>query len=193
MGLAQLYDLLASWLGREDTRLLVVPLALAGAVLIPFAVARRRHRAMGLRVSFTLSIYTACYLVLHFILHCTTTTMSTTTSSSVPSLVVDRALWVLHLCALLYHLAYGFTWHLRPWFIYGVGLPGYCFFLAVVLFVPAFVVVRLCTSALGLVVFAGGSALADELVLVALFSLLFTWSILFHQVIMISPCVCVCV
>jgi hypothetical protein len=70
-----------------------------------------------------------------------------------------------------------------------VGLPGYCFFLAVVLFVPAFIAVRLCTS-LASLVFAGSapgqlpSPLADELVLVALFSLLLTWSILFHQVMM---------
>lgn len=144
---------------------------------------------MGLRVSFTLSIYTACFLFFLLILH-----HKAQFATDWANLLLYSIISILHVFVYLYHLAFGFAWNLRPGFIYTAGLPGYCFFLAIMLFVPGFIFARLCSLVIALASSTGPgvwaveslcsalpSPLTDELVLVALFSLLFTWSIIFHQ------------
>lgn len=182
-----LLDLLVRWMVSDSNTILF---SLSAAILVPIAVAMRRFRAMGLRVSFTLSIYTACFLFFLLILH-----HKAQFATDWANLLLYSIISILHVFVYLYHLAFGFAWNLRPGFIYTAGLPGYCFFLAIMLFVPGFIFARLCSLVIALASSTGPgvwaveslcsalpSPLTDELVLVALFSLLFTWSIIFHQV-----------
>lgn len=191
-------EFLASWVSRFGTVALV---SVAAAVWVPLVVARRRYRAMGLRVAFTLSIYTTCFLFFLLVLHSRSDSLPFASSDVVTgtwaSAVASQALVLiagLHAFVYAYHLASGFTWNLQPAFVYGVSLPGYCFFLAIVLFVPGFLSVRLASMAISHTVTSSPAMvpwygvqwidhqLADELTLVFLFSALFTWSIVYHQV-----------
>jgi hypothetical protein len=184
-----LLDLLVRWMVSDSYTIIF---SLSAAILVPIAVAMRRFRAMGLRVSFTLSIYTACFLFFLLVLHHKAHQFANVDWAN---RLLYSIISMLHVFVYLYHLAFGFAWNLRPGFIYTAGLPGYCFFLAIMFFVPGFIFARLCSLVIALASSTGPgvwavdslfsalpSPLADELVLVALFSLLFTWSIIFHQV-----------
>jgi len=183
--------------------------SLVGSVVVPLTVAKRRYRGMGLRSAFTLSIYTACFLVFLLVI-CSHPRPSAPPLWQIPSssssFSAAATMWVceglagvgllmLHVGVYVYHLGAGFTWHMHPAFVHAVGLPGYCFFLAVCLFTPGFILVRLASLLLTRLAvlpppFSVSSSpfllgafelAAGEMALVALFSVLFTWSILYHQ------------